>query len=76
MLDDNKRITKITQPQQRIEEFAIITLMQTNARFIENIHHANQPGANLRSEADALCFATRKSWRSAIKCQIVQTYIV
>jgi len=56
MLDDNDRIAKVAQRLQRVDEFDVVTLMQTNAWLIENIQYSDELGANLRCKPDALAF--------------------
>ena len=48
MLDNNQRIAKVAKTLQGIDELAIVTLVQTDRRFVEHIQDANQTGANLR----------------------------
>ena len=49
--------------------------MQTDARLIEDIEHAHQPGANLRCQTNALGLAARKRPGAAAQRQIIQAYI-
>ena len=57
------------------QEFVIIPLVETDARFIENIDYANQAGTNLGCQTDALGFAAGKGSGRPGQGQIIQTDI-
>src|SRR5215831_18888990 len=46
--------------------------METDRRLVEDVHHADETGADLTREANALRFAARQRLRAAIERQIVQ----
>jgi hypothetical protein len=58
VLDHNHTVAQITQFDECIEQLAVVTLVQADARLVENVHHPHQPRANLRRQTDALGFAT------------------
>ena len=72
VLDDDQRVAEIAQTLQRIEQLCVVALVQTDARFVENIQHADQPAADLRRKADALALAARKRRRAARKRQVAE----
>jgi hypothetical protein len=49
MLHHNHRIAQISQLFQHAEEALIVSRMQANRRFIENVEHSSKPGTNLSS---------------------------
>ena len=49
--------------------------MQANGRFVQDVHHAYQAGADLAREADALRLAARQRIGTAIERQVVETDI-
>ena len=59
MLNDNDGVTEITEPLQCRYESAIITLVQTNRRLIENVENAHEMRTNLARKSDALGLTTR-----------------
>ena len=63
MLHDNQRIAEVAQPLQRGEQLVIVALMKADARFVEDIQHAGEEGADLRGKADALALAARQRSR-------------
>jgi hypothetical protein len=59
MFNHNHRISQITQPGQCSQQTIIVTLMQANGGFIEDIHHTDQTGTDLAGQPDTLRFTTR-----------------
>ncbi len=57
VLDDDHRVPKIAQAEERLQEARIVPLVEADTWFIEHVKHARQAGADLRREADALRFA-------------------
>ena len=74
MLYDNKAVSDIAQALQRIYELAVVALMQTYARLIEYIQHADKRGAYLRCKAYALRFAARERSRFAPEREIIKSH--
>ena len=56
MFDDDDAVAQIAQMFERIQQTAVIALMQPDGRFIQNVHDAGQAGADLAGEADTLRF--------------------
>ena len=54
VLDDDQRVAQIPQPQQRLDQPAVVALMQPDRRLVEHVQHADQPGADLRGEPNPL----------------------
>ncbi len=55
-----------------VEQPRVIALMQTDARFIEDIKNAGQSGTDLRGEPNALRFAAGKRAALAIQREIIE----
>jgi len=60
-------VAKIPQEGQGAEQSLIITLVQTDRRFVENIHNADQSGTNLAGKSDALRFTAGQGVGTAIQ---------
>ena len=58
MLHDNQRISQIPQMLQSGKQLVIVPLVQSNARFIQNIGYTNQTGTDLSRQTNSLCFPT------------------
>ncbi|GAR06636.1 hypothetical protein NGUA03_01766 [Salmonella enterica] len=63
VLDHNHGITQITQMDERAQQTFVIALMQTNRRFIQDVHHADQTRADLARQANTLGFAAGERFR-------------
>ena len=59
VLHHDHRVAEIAQVRERIEQALVVALMQADRWLIENVHDADQPGADLAREPDALGFAAR-----------------
>ena len=42
VLDDDQRVTEIAQPDERLDEAAIVTLVQPDRRLVQHVEHADQ----------------------------------
>ncbi|MNN82605.1 hypothetical protein D3C81_1995550 [compost metagenome] len=67
VLDHNHRVADVAQVLEGAEQPVVIALVQANRRFVEDVQHADQTGANLAGQADSLCLAARQSVRAAIQ---------
>src|SRR6476660_8618947 len=72
MFDHNHRVAEVAQALEGFEQPRIVPLVQADARFVENIKHAGQTGADLRGEPDALTFAAGQRARGAREGEIVE----
>ncbi|SSL81098.1 Uncharacterised protein [Klebsiella pneumoniae] len=57
---------------QGAEQAFVIALVQADRGFIQHVHHANQPGANLACQTDTLGFAAGERFRRAGERQVVE----
>ncbi|MNP24430.1 hypothetical protein D3C76_1171910 [compost metagenome] len=67
VLDHDHRVADVAQVLEGAEQPVVIALVQANRRFVEDVQHADQTGANLAGQADSLCLAARQSVRAAIQ---------
>ena len=75
VLDHDDRVAEIAQIDQRVEQPLIVALMQSDRGLIENVHDADQAGADLAREPDALRFAARQRVGAAFKREISEAHI-
>ena len=75
MLDDDNGVAEIAKVLERADKALIVTLVQADGRFIENVKNAHQARANLRSQTDTLRFSAGKGCSSTFKGQVIQAYI-
>src|SRR5690348_460017 len=74
MLHYNDRITEVAKISQGTKQTTVISLVQSNAWFIQNVENTGQPGADLSSQPDSLRFAAGKGAAFPIQCQVTESY--
>ena len=76
MLHHDQRISQIAQALERSQELCVIALMQADGGLVQDVEHAHQAGADLRGQADALCFAAGEGGRRARQREVGQAHAV
>ena len=76
VFDNDHSISLITKVFQCAKKSVIVTLMQSNGRFVQNIKNTCQARSNLTGQSDPLTFPPRQRARIARQGQIFQTNIV
>src|SRR4029077_19451107 len=72
VFDYDDGVPKIAQFSQCSQQTRVVALMQTDARFIENVENTSQTGADLCGESYPLRFAPGKRAALAIQCQVAK----
>ncbi len=72
VLDHDDRIAEIAQSGQRAEQSLVVALVQADRRLVEHVHHADEAGADLRGEADALRLAAGERIGLAVEREVVE----
>src|SRR5690606_11464720 len=54
VLDDQERIAEVSQSLERPDQAIVVTLVQPDARLVEDVEHTHQARADLRCQANAL----------------------
>jgi hypothetical protein len=72
VLDHDHRVAEIAQALQRAEQARVVALVQADRGLVEDVHHADQPRADLAREADALRLAARERVGAAVERQVVE----
>ena len=60
VLHDDDGVAQVAQLFQRVDEPLVVTLVQADARLVENVEHVHQLRANLCGQAYALALASGK----------------
>ena len=74
VLDDDDAIAQVAQLAHRGDEPVVVALVQADARLVEHVEHARQPGADLRGEPDALRFAAGERAAFAVEVEVAQAH--
>ena len=75
MLYHNDRVAQVTQLLQGMNQTQVITLVQSDTWFIENVENVDQLRADLRGQPDALALPARETDRRTIQREIVEPHI-
>ena len=70
VLDDDDGVAEVAHREQRVDELAVVALVQADRRLVENVEHAHELRADLRGEADALGLAARERRRAAREVEV------
>ena len=76
MFNDDHRVALIAERFERAKQAVIVTLVQTDGRFIQHIKNASETRPNLRRQADALAFAPGQGACVTRQRQVFETHIV
>ena len=76
MLDDQHGVAQVAQPHQGLDQPQVVALVQTDARLVEDVEHADERRADLRGEADALRLAARERRRGALQREVAHPDVV
>lgn len=72
VLDDDERVAHVAQPDQGLDEAVVVALVQTDGRLVEDVQDADESGADLGGQADALCLAAGEGAGRAVQREVVQ----
>ncbi len=72
VLDHDQRVAHVAQPDQRVEQAHVVALVQADGRLVEHVEDADQAGADLRGQPDALGLATGQGGGGAVHGQVVE----
>ena len=72
VLDDDHRVPEVAQPGERVDEPAVVALVQPDRRFVEHVERADQSRPDLAGEPDALRLAARQRPRRAGQREVVE----
>ncbi len=70
----DERVAQIPQLHEGVNQSSVVALVQTNTGLIEDIEHSGEPGPDLGSESDALCFPTAEASCRARKREVPKTH--
>ena len=74
VFDDYNAVSEVAEIFERVYEFSVVALVQSDARFVKYIKHSDERTAYLRCEPYSLRLAARKRAGSARERQITETY--
>ena len=72
VLDHEHGVAEIAQVAERGEQPLVVALVQPDARLVQHVEHAGEPGADLGREPDALRLAAGERARRAAQREVVE----
>ena len=72
VLDDDERVAEVAQPGQGLDEPVVVALVQPDARLVEDVQDADEPGADLGREPDALRLAAGQRAGRPVEAEVVE----
>ena len=72
VLDHEHGVAEVAQALERVEQPAVVALVQADRRLVEDVEHADQARADLGRQADALPLAARERAGGAVEGQVVE----
>lgn len=57
VLDDDERVAHVAQPDQGLDQPVVVALVQADGRLVQDVQDADEAGADLGGQADALGLA-------------------
>ncbi len=76
VLHHNNCIAQIAQVLKSADQPGIVALVQADARLVQHVKHAHQPGAYLGGQTDALGLAAAEGGGTAQEVQVIQADIL
>ncbi len=72
VLDDDERVAQVPQPRERVDQAAVVPLVQADRRLVEHVEHTHQARADLGREPDALRLTARERRRGPGQREVVE----
>ncbi len=72
VLDDQHRVAEVAEALERLDQSAVVSLVQADRRLVEHVEHPDQAAADLRGQADALRLATGEGGRRAREVEVIE----
>ena len=73
VLDDDQGVAEVSQPDQGLDQPAVVPLVQADARLVEHVQDPDQAGPDLGRQPDPLCLTAGQRAGGAVERQVVQT---
>ena len=65
-------VAEVPEPGQRFDQAPVVPLVQPNGRLVEDVEHADEPGADLGGQPDPLGFAAGQGSGGPFQVQVVE----
>ena len=72
VFDHDQGVAEVPQPGEGLDQAAVVALVQADGRFVQDVEHAHEAGADLGGQPDALGFAAGQRAGRAFQVQVLQ----
>ena len=72
VLDDDQGVAEVLEADQGLDQALVVALVQADAGLVEHVEDADQAGADLGGEPDALRLAARQRARGPVEGEVVE----
>ena len=76
VLDDEHGVADVAQPLERVDEPAVVALVEPDRRLVEDVEDADELRADLRREPEALRLAARQRLRRAVELEVADADVL
>ncbi len=76
VLHHQQAVAQVPEPLQSLDQLIIISLVEADTGFIQNVGHTHQAGPDLGGQTDPLGLAAGQGCRGLGQAQVVQAYII
>ena len=67
VFDDDEGVPQLLELRERLDESAVVPLVQTDRGLVEDVEDPDEPRTDLRGQADALGFAAGQGARGRLR---------
>ena len=75
VLHHDQGVAEIPQAHERVDQPAIVPLVEPDRRLVEDVQHTDEPAPDLRRQPDPLGLAPRERARRTIQRQVVEPHV-
>ena len=76
VLDDEHGVADVAQPLERVDEPAVVALVEPDRRLVEDVEHADELRSDLRREPETLRLAARERLRRAVELEVADADVL
>ena len=70
MLDDEHRVADVAEPLERVDQLAVVALVEPDRRLVEDVEDADELRADLRRQPQPLRLAAGQRLRGPVELEV------
>ena len=75
VLHDDEGVAQVPQSGQRLDQTVVVALVQADRRLVQDVQDADQPGADLGRQPNALSLTAGQGAGRTVQREVVQAYV-